>query len=37
MAPGHGLNGFRHRLVGRSEISCNEFALSTGLTLAKEA
>jgi hypothetical protein len=30
------LMSFRHRAVGRSEISCNEIALSTELTLAKE-
>jgi len=27
---------FRHRVVGRSEISCNEIAFSTELTLARE-
>ena len=28
--------GCRHRIAGRSEISCNEIALSTELTLARE-
>ncbi len=30
------LMSFRHRVVERSEISCNEIALITELTLAKE-